>query len=178
LAEMRQGNPEAESHLAELVYQELHRLAQRFMSGERPDHTLQPTVLVHDTFLKLTGHNSVDWTDRKHFFAVAATLMRRILIDHARGVRAQKRGGGGKVSLDAAVPITAAMSDDLLALDEALTRLAELDPRQSKVVELRFFAGLPEEEIAKVLDVSIRTVKRDWGTARAWLHSQIAETTA
>jgi RNA polymerase sigma factor (TIGR02999 family) len=178
LAEMRQGNREAESCLAQLVYHELHRLAKRCMSGERPDHTLQPTVLVHDAFLKLAGTASVDWTDRKHFFAVAATLMRRILIDHARAVQAQKRGSGGKVSLDRAVPITPAMSDDLLALDEALTRLAELDRRQGQVVELRFFAGLSEEEIAKVLDVSTRTVKRDWITARAWLHSQIAETMA
>ena len=178
LAEIRQGNRDAEPRLAQLVYRELHRLAKRSMQGERLDHTLQPTVLVHDAFLKLVGPSQVKWTDRKHFFAVAATLMRRILIDHARSVRAQKRGGGGKLSLDDVVVITAAMSDDLLALDEALTRLAELDPRQSKVVELRFFAGLSEDEIAKVLDVNLRTVKRDWSSARAWLHSQIAETMA
>lgn len=178
LAEVRKGNCEAQSCLAQLVYEELHRLAKRCMNGERPDHSLQPTILVHDAFLKLTGHAPIDWVNRKHFFAVAATLMRRILIDHARGVKAQRRGGGGKVSLDGVTAISEAMSDDLLAVDEALTHLAKLDRRQSKVVELRFFGGLSEDEIAKVLDVSTRTVKRDWSTARAWLHSQIAARTA
>jgi RNA polymerase sigma factor (TIGR02999 family) len=178
LAEIRHGDQEAAPRLAELVYQELHRMAKRSMSGERADHTLQPTVLVHDAFLRLVGNSRVNWADRKHFFAVAGMLMRRILIDHARQVRAQKRGSGGKLSLEGVTPLTEAMSDELLALDEALTRLAELDPRQSQVVELRFFAGLSEEEIARALDVSPRTVKRDWVIARAWLHSQIGGTTA
>jgi RNA polymerase sigma factor (TIGR02999 family) len=172
---MRNGNRECEARLAELVYQELHRLAKRNMYGERADHTLQPTVLVHDVFMKLAHYSRANWTDRKHYFAVASTLMRRILIDHAREVRTQKRGGGIKVSLDVALPLTAAMSEELISLDEALTRLAELDPRQCKIVELRFFAGLANEEIARMLDVSIRTVERDWGTARAWLHDQIAK---
>lgn len=140
------------------------------MHGERPDHTLQPTVLVHEAFLRLVGDNRGDWTESKHFFAVAATMMRRILIDHARQVRAQKRGGGGKISLDAADAITPAMSEELVALDEALTRLAKLDPRQSQVVELRFFAGLSEEEIAKILfgvDLVITgSVQRSAGGAR------------
>jgi RNA polymerase sigma-70 factor (ECF subfamily) len=175
LNEIGLGNHEAESRLAEIVYRELHRLAKRCMFGERPDHTLQPTVLVHDAFVKLVGYSAANWKNREHFFAVAATLMRRILIDHAREVRAQKRGGGAcKINLDDAILVSPAMSEDLVALDEALTRLAELDPRQSKVVELRFFAGLTEDEIGKVMDLSARTVKRDWITARAWLHDQLA----
>ncbi len=175
LRKVREGDPEAESHLAELVYRELHRLAKRCMQGERPDNTLQPTILVHDAFVKLVGYSAANWADRKHFFAVAATLMRRILIDHARETQAQRRGGGkGKLTLDDAVLVTASISEDLIALDEALTRLEELDPRQSKVVELRFFAGLSEGEVAKMLDLSTRTVKRDWVTARAWLHGQLA----
>jgi RNA polymerase sigma factor (TIGR02999 family) len=173
LAELRDGDREAESRLAHLVYKELHRLAKRRMFGERPDHTLQPTALVNEAFLRLTRAEGMEWTDRNHFFSVAATLMRRILIDHARQVRALKRGSGGKISLDEAMAITDENSEELLALDEALTRLAELDARQSRIVELRFFAGLSEDEIAELLEISPRTVKRDWRTARAWLHSRI-----
>ena len=173
LAEIRQGSSEAESRLAELVYAELHRLARRRMYGERPDHTLQPTVLVNEAFLRLVRQDGAEWTNRNHFFSVAATLMRRILIDHARQVRALKRGSGGKISLDTAIAITDENSEELLALDEALTRLGELDARQSRIVELRFFSGLSEDEIAELLGISARTVKRDWRTARAWLHSQI-----
>jgi RNA polymerase sigma factor (TIGR02999 family) len=176
LAEARQGNPAAESRLAEVLYDHLHRLARRAMAGERPDHTLQPTVLVHEALLRLVSHDSMEWANRKHFFAVAANLMRRILIDHAREVHAVKRGSGGKVCLDEAAGLTYARSDDLLALDEALTRLAAMDPRQGQIVELRFFAGLTEEEIAAALDVSPRTVKRDWQIARAWLHTQMRPT--
>ena len=124
--------------------------------------------------MRLADYNRANWTDRKHYFAVASTLMRRILIDHAREARAQKRGGGAKVSLDSVSPITEAMSEELLALDRALDQLAGMDARQSKIVELRFFAGLSEEEIATMLDLNVRTVKRDWATARAWLHEQIA----
>lgn len=174
LAEARHGNSAAESRLAEVLYQHLHGMARRAMAGERADHTLQPTVLVHEALLRLVRHDSMEWANRKHFFAVAANLMRRILIDHAREVHAAKRGNGGKVSLDEAAAITDAMSENLLALDEALTRLAALDPRQSQIVELRFFAGLTEDEIAAALDVSPRTVKRDWQVARAWLHNQMA----
>jgi RNA polymerase sigma-70 factor (ECF subfamily) len=173
LAQIRQGNREAESRLAELVYKELHRLARRRMYGERPDHTLQPTVLVNDAFLRLVRTEGTEWTDRNHFFSLAATIMRRILIDHARQVRTLRRGGGRKISLDTAIAITDENSGELLALDEALTRLGELDGRQSRIVELRFFAGLSEDEIADVLGISCRTVKRDWRTARAWLHNQI-----
>jgi RNA polymerase sigma factor (TIGR02999 family) len=178
LAEARQGNAGAESRLVEIVYRQLHSMARRYMTGERPDHTLQPTVLVHDAFLRLVRSGTGEWSSRTHFFSVAAVVMRRILIDHAREVRAAKRGGGGKLSLDAGIFIGDEMSEDLIALDEALGRLAQLDSRQSRVVELRFFAGLSEEEIAALLDITPRTVRRDWKTARAWLHSQIAGTPA
>jgi hypothetical protein len=174
LTETRLGNPGAESRLAELVYGELHRLAKRKMSGERQDHTLQPTALVNEAFLRLIRAEDMEWTDRNHFFSVAATLMRRILIDHARQFRALKRGGGAKIDLDEAMAITHEHSDELLALDGALTELTALDPRQSRIVELRFFAGLSEEEIAALLDLSSRTVRREWRTARAWLHTRIA----
>jgi RNA polymerase sigma-70 factor, ECF subfamily len=174
LAEIRQGNREAETRLAELVYDELHRLAKYRMYGERADHTLQPTVLVSEAFVRLVRSDSTEWTSRNHFFAVAATMMRRILIDHARQVRAQKRGGGAKISLDTAIAVTDENLVELLALDEALTRLAVLDARQCRIVELRFFSGLSEDEIAEVLEISVRTVKREWKTARAWLHNQIA----
>jgi len=173
LAEIRQGNREAETRVAELVYDELHRLAKQRMYGERADHTLQPTLLVNEAFLRLVRSDHTEWANRNHFFAVAATLMRRILIDHARQVRALKRGGGGKISLSPMLAIRDENLEELLALDEALTRLAEMDARQSRVVELRFFAGLSEGEIAEVLNIDPRTVKRDWSTARAWLHSQL-----
>jgi RNA polymerase sigma factor (TIGR02999 family) len=175
LADLRQGKHDVESRLADLVYGELHALAQRRMRGERPDHSLQPTVLVNDVFLRLVRYEGAVWTDRKHFYAVAATLMRRILIDHARRTRAVKRGSGRKTNLDDAIAVTDQGYVDLLALDEALTRLSELDARQSRIVELRFFAGLSEDEIADVLGIGLRTVQREWKTARAWLHSQIAE---
>jgi len=177
LAGIRNGDREAEARLAELVYDELRRLAKRRMYGERPDHTLQPTALVNEAFLRLVRSDHTEWANRNHFFSVAATLMRRILIDHARQVRAAKRGSGGKVNLDDAVAdvaLTEESSVDLLALDEALTRLAEFDPKKSRVVELRFFAGLSEEEIADLLEVHPRTIRREWRKARAWLHSQIA----
>jgi RNA polymerase sigma factor (TIGR02999 family) len=178
LAEARQGNPGAESRLVEIVYSQLHAMARRYMTGERSDHTLQPTVLVHEAFMRLVRSDTGEWSGRTHFFSVAAVVMRRILIDHARQVRAAKRGSGGKLSLDAGIHIGDEMSEELIALDEALDRLAQLDPRQCRVVELRFFSGLSEEEIAALLDVTPRTVRRDWKTARAWLHSQIAGTSA
>lgn len=173
LREIDRGNRAVEPLLAEAVYTELHRLARRCMRPERRDHTLQPTVLVHEAFMRLVGAGPGEWSDRKHFFAVAANIMRRILIDHARQVRAQKRGGGKKMDLTADMAVTDAMSDEMIALDEALTRLAALDLRQARVVELRFFAGISEDEIASILGVSSRTVKRDWITARAWLHNQL-----
>jgi len=174
---VREGNALAEPQLSKLVFAELRRLAKWYMASERPDHTLQPTALVNEAFLRLMQAEGLAWTDRKQFCALAATMMRRVLIDHARSVRAAKRGSGMKIELDSALIADAPRGvDDLLALDQALQRLAELDARQSRIVELRFFAGFSDEEVARVLDISTRTVKRDWATARAWLHSQLAET--
>jgi RNA polymerase sigma factor (TIGR02999 family) len=173
--ELREGNREAQSRLAELVYGELHRMAQRYMRYERPDHTLQPTILVHETYLELVGSADCSWQNRAHFYAAAALSMRRILIDYARARNAEKRGGRrAQIELDEAISFTDHKCEELLALDEALDRLAALDARQSQVVELRFFGGLTEEEIAKVLNVSVRTVKREWTTARGWLHAELA----
>jgi len=174
LIELKNGNREAESRLMPLVYHELRRLASRYMRGERPGHTLQATALVHEAYLRLVGHEDVDWQNRAHFFGVAANLMRRILVDHARAKQAKKRGGGDqKVSLDVAVLVRPEAPEQFLALDEALERLAKRDPRQARIVELRYFGGLSEEEAAEILEVSVRTVKRDWSVARAWLYQQL-----
>ncbi|MGO8793159.1 MAG: sigma-70 family RNA polymerase sigma factor [Terriglobia bacterium] len=174
LTELQVGNRAAESKLVPLVYDELRRLARRYMRGERADHTLQPTALVHEAYLRLLGQRDVQWQNRAHFFGVAAQLMRRILVDHARAHRAEKRGGDEpKVTLDTVFVFTEAKGADLVAVDEALTRLTERDPRQGRIVELRFFGGLTEEEAAEVLGVSTRTVKRDWKVARAWLYKEV-----
>src|SRR5208282_334364 len=174
LAQLTKGNEEAGSKLIPLVYSELRRLAGGYMRHERPDHTLQPTALVHEAYLRLIGQREVQWQNRAHFFGVAAQLMRRILLNHARAHKTEKRGGHEvKIPLDQALVFTEAKSPDLLALDEALTRLTELDARQGRVVEMRFFGGLSEEEAAEVLGVSSRTVKRDWEVARAWLHNEM-----
>jgi RNA polymerase sigma factor (TIGR02999 family) len=144
------------------------------MRGERPGHTLQATALVHEAYLRLVGYQEVDWQNRAHFFGVAASLMRRILVDHARAKLAKKRGGADqKVSFDKAVLVQRETSPQLLALDEALKRLAKRDPRQARIVDLRYFGGLSEEETAEVLGISVRTVKRDWNVARAWLYQQL-----
>jgi RNA polymerase sigma factor (TIGR02999 family) len=174
LIQLRHGNRDAESRLMPLVYGELRRLAGRYMRGERPGHTLQATALVHEAYLRLVGHQEVDWQNRAHFFGVAASLMRRILVDHARAKLAKKRGGADqKVSLDEAVLVQPETSPQFLALDEALERLAKRDPRQARIVDLRYFGGLSEEETAEVLGISVRTVKRDWNVARAWLYQQL-----
>ena len=174
LIELKNGNREAESRLMPLVYGELRRLAGLYMRGERPGHTLQATALVHEAYLRLVGYEDVDWQNRAHFFGVAANLMRRILVDHARAKQAKKRGGGDqKVSLDQAVLVRPEAPEQFLALDEALERLAKRDPRQARIVELRYFGGLSEEETAEVLEISVRTVKRDWNVARAWLYQQL-----
>jgi RNA polymerase sigma factor (TIGR02999 family) len=144
------------------------------MRGERIDHTLQATALVHEAYIHLLGIKTT-WKDRTHFYAAAAQSIRRILIDHARGNRAEKRGGGRKVTLDDAILVADSESADLLAIHEALDRLAEWDPRQARIVELRFFGGLSETEIAQVLNISSRTVERDWIMARAWLQSQLGD---
>jgi RNA polymerase sigma factor (TIGR02999 family) len=146
------------------------------MRRERVDHTLQATALVHEAFLKLVEQRSVNWQSRAHFFGVAAQLMRRILIDYARGHSRQKRGGEQKkVSLDEAFVFSEQQADELLAVDDSLNLLAKIDPRQARVVELRFFGGLSVEEAAEVLGVSPKTVKRDWSVAKAWLYADLKE---
>jgi len=171
---LRKGDLSAQEQLIPLVYKELRALAGRYMRHERPGHTLQPTALVHEAYIRLTGIHDINWQNRAHFFAVAAQLMRRILIDRARAQQAHKRGGDyAGITLDEALVAAPADSERLLALDEALNRLAKLDPRQARIVELRFFAGLTEEETAQVLEVSPRTVKRDWRVAKAWLYRQL-----
>jgi RNA polymerase sigma factor (TIGR02999 family) len=173
LAELAKGNQEAASKLIPLVYGEMRRLAVRYMRRERPNHTLQATALVHEAYLKLVEQRS-DWQSRAHFFGVAAQVMRHILIDHARGhVRAKRGGTKEAVTLDEALVFSEEKSAELLAVDEAMQRLAKLDPRQSKIVEMRFFGGLTVEETAEALGISTITVKRDWSLARAWLYGEL-----
>ena len=175
LVEWRNGNQEAGQKLFEAAYQELRRLAAWYLQRERPDHTLQPTALVNELYLKLFAGEPVEWRNRAHFFAVAAQQMRRILIDHARAHLAEKRGGGDAwLSTADADGVAAPRAEELLELDEALRRLEELDQRSARVVELGFFGGLTEAEAAEVLDISLATLKRDWGFARAWLVDQFS----
>jgi RNA polymerase sigma factor (TIGR02999 family) len=174
LAQLRAGQRDAESKLIPLVYAELRRLAAHYLRGERPDHTLQPTALVHEAYLRLTKLHDVDWQSRSHFFATAATVMRRILVDHARAQNANKREGcRDAIGLEEALVVSPARSLQLIVLDDALDRLAKLDVRRSKIVELRFFGGLSEEETGEVLGISARTVKRDWRVAKAWLYNEV-----
>ena len=176
LAALTRGDDGAASKLIPVVYDELRRLAGNYMRRERVDHTLQATALVHEAYLKLVEQRSVNWQSRAHFFGVAAQLMRRILIDHARGHSRQKRGGEQKkVSLDEMLVFSEQQADKLLAVDDSLNHLAKLDPRQAHVVELRFFGGLSVEEAAEVLGVSPKTVKRDWSVAKAWLYADLKE---
>ena len=168
------GDREALDELMPIVYEELRRQAARHLRHERAGHTLQTTALVHEAYLRLVDQRDVRWQNRAHFYAIAAQLMRRILVDHARRGSAAKRGGSAlKLPLDEAFASTGEREVDLVAIDEALLKLAELDPQQSRVVELRFFGGLNVEETAEVLGVSPRTVKRDWSVAKAWLHREI-----
>jgi RNA polymerase sigma factor (TIGR02999 family) len=158
------------------IYDDLRRLAASHMHGEHDGHTLQPTALVHEAYLKLIDQHSTDWRDRVHFFAVASTIIRRLLVDHARGRLAQKRGGGReRIPLSEAEPAAPVPDVDLVALDEALTELAEISDRQAKIVELRFFGGLTLEEIAEMLDVGRRTVDREWKVAKAWLYCRLGD---
>lgn len=174
LVEWSEGNVEALEQLMPLVFDELRKLARSHFRHESEGHTLQPTALVHEVYMKLIDQRKVQWDNRSQFYAFAAMLMRRILVDHAKGRRAAKRGGHvQKLSLDEALGVPEPVDLDVLALDDALSALAEIDPRQAKVVELRFFAGLTLEEIGEVLDVSATTVKRDWRTARLWLYREI-----
>jgi RNA polymerase sigma-70 factor, ECF subfamily len=174
LIELRTGKKDAESKLIPLVYAELRRLAAHYLRAERGDHTLQPTALVHEAYIRLTRLHEVDWQCRSHFFATAATVMRRILVDHARAHRANKREAfRDAISLEEALVMSPGRTTQLIALDDALEQLAKLDIRRSKIVELRFFGGLSEEETGAVLGVSARTVKRDWRIAKAWLYNEM-----
>jgi RNA polymerase sigma-70 factor (ECF subfamily) len=176
LAALKRGDPDAERNLVALVYDDFHALARRFMRHERPDHTLQPTALVNEAYLRLLQNHAGDWQDRAHFFAAASIAMRRILVDHARQRAAGKRPAGKlKVELNEFMASADPRIDQLLVLDEALTRLAEFDGRKARLVEMLYFGGLTEEEAAPVLGVSVRTVKRDWKAARAWLQVQLDE---
>ena len=172
---MNAGEAHALDRLLPVIYEELRAQAARALRRERPGHLLQPSALVHDAFLKLVDQRGVLWQNRSHFFAIAAQAMRRILIDHARGERREKRGGALKsVTLDERLLAIEGRSIDVLALDEALTRLQTLDDRQAQIVELRFFGGLSVEETAAVVGISPATVKREWRMAKAWLHAELS----
>lgn len=170
------GDEAALARLAPLVDAELHRLADSFLRREHPGHTLQTTALVNEAYLRLIDDNAVDWQNRAHFYGIAAQLMRRILVDHARRRCKLKRGGNAlRVSLAEVEEVAQAPSPDILALDDALSVLAEFDKRKSQIVELKFFCGLNEEAIAEVLKTSLRTVQREWNLARAWLYQELAK---
>ena len=168
------GNKGALDQLMPMVYRELHRLARRRLDRENDGHTLQTTALVNEAYIRMVGQNKAQWQNRAHFFAIAAQMMRRILVDYARSRHYAKRGGGApQVSFDEMLAAPGGRAADVVALDEALTTLAEFDERKSKMVELRFFGGLSIEETAEVLGVSPGTVRRDWTLAKAWLQSEI-----
>ena len=174
LRALESGDAGAAEKLYPLIYVELRRLAGSYMRRERLDHTLQPTALIHEAYIRLTNDPGVHWQNRSHFVGLAATVMRRILVDHARSHNAAIHGGGvRKVPLDEAILVAQTRSDEVLAIDKALERLAKESPRQAKVVELRFFAGLSVEETAAVLGIAPRTVKGDWALARIWLYKQM-----
>jgi RNA polymerase sigma-70 factor (ECF subfamily) len=175
LTEWSDGNQTALDKLYPLVYDELHRMARRYMKREQKGHTLQTTALINEAYVRLVDQKHVHWANRAHFFAISAQIMRRILIDHARRHAYAKRGGGAeKISLDETAMVAKERGPDLLVLDEALNRLAEIDPRRGQVVELRYFGGLNNEEIAGVLKISENTVTRDWNMARAWLYQELS----
>ncbi len=171
----KSGDRAALEQLVPLLYDELRRVAGRYLGRERVGHTLQPTALVHEAFLRLVGVSNIEWQNRAQFIGVAAEMMRRILVDYARARATEKRGGGVTLVALAATDIPGKeKGGELLAVDEALTRLAELDPRQAKIVEMRFFGGLTIEETAAAMDLSAATVKREWTIARAWLHRELS----
>jgi RNA polymerase sigma factor (TIGR02999 family) len=174
LADWAAQDPSARDRLVPIVYEELRRLAHHYMNGERAGHTLQTTALVNEVYLRLVGIDGLQWRDRAHFFAMAGTLMRRVLVDYARRHRRDKRGGGVVVtSLDDEHAVADARGVDVVALNDALERLATVDPQQCRIVELRFFAGLSIEETAAAIGISPATVKRDWTTAKAWLYHEL-----
>jgi RNA polymerase sigma factor (TIGR02999 family) len=177
LAEMKLGRGDALAKLMPLVYAELRRLAGHYLRGERIDHTLQPTALVHEAFLRLVGQDRANWQHRGQFIGVAARVMRRILVDYARQRAASKRAGSAVTLDEERFSPGAGMdrTEEILAVDEVLDRLAELDPQQAQIVELRYFAELSVEETAEALEISSRTVKRDWAMAKAWLRAQLAD---
>lgn len=175
LVEWSQGGEEASDKLMPLVYDELRRQAARYLRRERPGHTLQTTALIHETYLKLIDQKNVDWQNRAHFYGIAAQAMKRILIDHAKARHREKRGGAAEnLPLDEARFVVSDETNvDIVALDQALTRLAAFDPRQASIVDLKFFASLSIDDIAETLEVSPATVKREWNSAKAWLFSEI-----
>ena len=174
LAHWSEGDEAALGELTPLVYDELRRLAHHFMSGQRPDHTLQTTALVSEAYLRLADQTNPSWQNRAHFFAVAARAMRQILVNYAKSNSAQKRGGGAlKIELDEAVLASPEQAAEIVDLHEALERLATLDARKAHVVELKYFGGLNHDEIAEVMKVSAVTVRRDWVFAKAWLHNEL-----
>jgi RNA polymerase sigma factor (TIGR02999 family) len=176
LLELSAGDADAVARLWPLVYDELRRLAASYLRRERPDHTLQPTALVHEAYLRLIDQTRVDWKNRAHFCAVASEMMRRILVDHARKHKAARRGGGQTIiSLDEAVSFPQDVEIDVLAVDEALLDLARLDQQQGRLVELRFFGGLTLDETAEVMSISRSTVQREWNMAKAWLYTQLSK---
>jgi RNA polymerase sigma-70 factor, ECF subfamily len=176
LKDWSSGDSTALDQLIPIVYEELRAVAARYLRRERQDHTLQPTALVNEAYLRLIDQKQVQWQNRAHFIGVAAQMMRRILVDHAKNHNRAKRGGGArKVSLDEAVALSEERADDLVELDEALTALEAFDERKSRVVEMRYFGGLSVEETAEVLSVSVITVARDWKLAKAWLYTHIED---
>jgi len=174
LSAWRGGDQNALERLIPIVYADLRRIAGRYMRSENDGHTLQATALVHEAFLRLTRERERTWENRAHFFGVSAQIMRNLLVDHARRVSRKKRGGDAvEIQLDVGAELSAVDPEELLALDAALQRLGEVDPRSSRIVELRYFVGLTNEEIAEVIGVSEKTVKREWSTAKAWLRAEL-----
>ncbi len=174
MRQLGKGDPDAAAKVMPIVYEELRRLARGYLQNERPGHTLQPTALVHEVYLRLVQQKDVEWKDRSHFFGIAARLMRQILVNYAKAHRTEKRGGGeAKLSLEAAEFVPQESADDLVALDEVLQDLAKTYPRQSEVVEFKFFGGMETKEIAAALNISEKTVLRDWSFAKLWLFREL-----